>query len=401
MRLNAETLNANMNLGEIEAIYFMLKKEKAVAQVHSQKIAKGSDGRWRTYVYKDGKRKQIAKSTKEGVIDYLYSFYFKEEEWAFRDLFKEFLEYKKVFVSDNTIVKNEWTYRRYFEDTKFEKLAVKSIATEDIAAFLVERIKTLELGRRAYEELFWMVKSAFKYARNKHYISENPMDFIEMRELVKYCKNKRVDPKDRIVSHDEMALITEAIRKRQIKQPTHMASYAVMLASLTGMRVGELAALRWDHIDFDTRVMVIDQAEVFDARNRTYHIEGTKNDKTRFVPVTDDIEELLLKVKAVEEQYGYLTDYVFSDRNGRVNKNVIGSYSSRMSKAVGCRNAKSIHSFRRTLNSVLKENGVSTTMAASMLGHTEEVNEAHYTYDVTDMEQKRAALEAAASVIKV
>ena len=395
MRLNIDSLNVNMNLGEIEAIYFMLKKEKEIARVHRQKIAKGSDGRWRTYVYANGKRKQVARSTKEGVIDYLYSFYFKKEEKTFENLFKEFLTYKKVFVSDNTIVKNEWCYRRYFEGTKLSSMAITDITTEDIGSFLVNGIKTFELSRRAYEELFWVTKSALRYARNKRYISENPIDFIEVKELFKYCKKKRVNPRDRIISDDEMASIMAIISKRQEKQPTHMAGYAVRLAALTGMRVGELAALRWDRVDFNARVILIDQAEVLSARKRTYYIEGTKNDKVRYIPITDEIEDLLLTVRAVEEQYGYLTDYVFSDSGGRVNKDTIGRYSSRVSKAAGCSNSKSIHAYRRTINSVMKENGVSTAMAASMLGHTEDVNDTNYTYDVTDMDQKRAALAAA------
>ena len=36
-----------------------------------------------------------------------------------------------------------------------------------------------------------------------------------------------------------------------------------------------------------------------------------------------------------------------------------------------------------------KCNGVSTTVVASLLGHTEEVNEQYYTYDITEMQDKR------------
>ena len=50
--------------------------------------------------------------------------------------------------------------------------------------------------------------------------------------------------------------------------------------------------------------------------------------------------------------------------------------------------AKSIHAIRRTLNSNLRCNGMSATVAASILGHTEKVNEENYTYDVSDMAYK-------------
>ena len=46
--------------------------------------------------------------------------------------------------------------------------------------------------------------------------------------------------------------------------------------------------------------------------------------------------------------------------------------------------AKSIHAHRRTVSSKLKCNGVPTTVAASLMGHTPEVNEHNYTYNVSD-----------------
>ena len=49
---------------------------------------------------------------------------------------------------------------------------------------------------------------------------------------------------------------------------------------------------------------------------------------------------------------------------------------------------KSIHAIRRTVNSNLRCNGVSATVAASLLGHTAKVNEENYTYDVSDMDYK-------------
>ena len=47
-----------------------------------------------------------------------------------------------------------------------------------------------------------------------------------------------------------------------------------------------------------------------------------------------------------------------------------------------------IHAYRRTFNSKMKCEGVPTVVAASLLGHTEQVNEQYYTYDVTDIKNK-------------
>ena len=61
-------------------------------------------------------------------------------------------------------------------------------------------------------------------------------------------------------------------------------------------------------------------------------------------------------------------------------------------------NKKSIHAIRRTLNSNMKCAGVSGTVAVSLLGHTEKVNEENYTYDVSSMEEKSKFMECAGRV---
>lgn len=43
---------------------------------------------------------------------------------------------------------------------------------------------------------------------------------------------------------------------------------------------------------------------------------------------------------------------------------------------------------------MLRCDGVSATVAASLLGHTEEVNEKYYTYDVTEMSEKKLWVQA-------
>ncbi len=54
---------------------------------------------------------------------------------------------------------------------------------------------------------------------------------------------------------------------------------------------------------------------------------------------------------------------------------------------------RGIHALRRTLNSKMRCDGVSATVAASLLGHTEKVNQENYTYDITGMDYKRKIVQ--------
>ncbi len=46
----------------------------------------------------------------------------------------------------------------------------------------------------------------------------------------------------------------------------------------------------------------------------------------------------------------------------------------------------------------MKCNGVSTTAAAALLGHTEKVNEENYTYDVLSMDEKKKIMKKAGKI---
>lgn len=89
----------------------------------------------------------------------------------------------------------------------------------------------------------------------------------------------------------------------------------------------------------------------------------------------------------IQLQNGYIGEFVFSNENGRIHAPVISSCSKNKCRQIGI-TEKGIHAYRRTVNSKMKCNGVSTTVAASLLGHTEEVNERYYTFDVTNLAEK-------------
>src|SRR5699024_7217646 len=120
--------------------------------------------------------------------------------------------------------------------------------------------------------------------------------------------------------------------------------------------------------------------------------DNTKNSKIRFFPLTDEIKKLLHKIQMVEKEYGYLCEWVFANENGRIHAKTISSCIKTKCRQVGI-DEKGIHAFRKTLNSNMRCRGVSSTVAASILGHSRMVNEQYYTFDVTDMLEKAKIVE--------
>ena len=384
--INAQTIDEDVRMDILE---------KLLATVHTTPISQGKDGRWRTRIVINGKTKQIAKTKRDDLIKYLIDFYdVKSCGMTFDAMYHEYRNYKAQITSDNTMYKYDADYNRFFKDQEFVSKGIGTIAEEDVEVFIIRRIRELGLLKKAYESMWGYLKGTFKLAKNRRIIDMNPMDALERKAFYRYCIKPNADPSKRIISDAELKLIFDRVQEDHRNNPKFITVYAVELANLTGMRVGELAALRWDRIDYEKGVIKVDLAEVFHQKTKTYTIENTKNGEIRYIPMTDEIKSLLDKIRETEERFDYICEWVFANDKGRIHKIAIGSCAKNKSKQVGL-SSKSIHAYRRTINSRMKANGVSSEVAAAILGHTVEVNDKNYTYDVTSMDYKKKALTEA------
>ena len=153
------------------------------------------------------------------------------------------------------------------------------------------------------------------------------------------------------------------------------------------MRIGELTGLKWEDVLESEDCILIRRSEKYDRKEKRYYIDETKTHKQRVFPLSEDSRRVLNQLKKVSIKGGFLGEFVFMNPNGKIHSASIDHCLRYRCKKL-CIPEKSIHAIRRTLNSTLKTAGVSSVVAASLLGHTEEVNNQNYTYDVSEMEYK-------------
>ena len=218
-------------------------------------------------------------------------------------------------------------------------------------------------------------------------VYENPMEFLRAKQFYKYCEEKARPVEKRIVSDSDLEKLYKQFREDYKIHPEYIPTYAVHLASLTGMRVAEISALTWDCIT--ETYIIINKSEKYNRQTKEYFVDKTKNEKERIFPVTEEISSLLALVRKVEIQNGYICEWVFANGNGRIHAPMISSCSKNKCRQIGI-DEKGIHAYRRTVNSKMRCNGVSATVAASLLGHTAEANEQYYTFDVSSIQEKAA-----------
>lgn len=381
-----------INQGGVEAAMLMELKKQVVSNHH---YWQGTNGKWYTKVpdRKKGGKKLIKRSTEEGIKDAIFEYYLESptESPTFEEAYYMWREVHDQLIVEKSARKYETDYLRFFKGTEFAGKEISKITDDDVLIFMRNTIQRNELGKESARKLFGYIANTFLQACKQKIITDNPIEFVKAKDCYKWCYEKIKTRDDNIVSDDDMNKLYCRLQEDYAEHPDYIPSYAVELAMLTAMRVGELAAMRWDKITDD--YILIDQSEKSDSTEKEFWIDRTKNGKSRIFPMTDDIRELLERIKEVETQYGYLCEWVFANEKGRIHKNVISYCIKNKCRQLGIKQ-RGIHALRKTFNSNMRCNGVSSTVAASLLGHSTAVNEKYYTYDVTSLNEKTRIVSA-------
>ena len=385
--------------------------------VHHSKIGRRSDGRWGTYVAdptKPAGRREVKKDTLSDLYKFLISFYGLDaygqpfKILTVEELYEEWVEYKKSFIgvkntkkslSPSTIKRYQNDYDKYVKDTSFAKKDIVSISPIVLETFFLEMIREHDMNDSCAKNILGYFNQVFFYAYKARYITSNPMDLVDKDRLLANCTLPPEKPdEDLAMTTDEFRELLKAVKKHEEKYPSYMPDYAVELAILTGMRRGELAALKKSCID--DMYLHIDYSEHrLDYKDRPSElvVGEPKNRKHRKIPISKEIRALLKRIEAL----GAANDegYIFVDPEGnRYTAGKIGNAAYKRCLETGIKNG-SIHRIRKTVSSILNT-VIPRADVCSLLGHTEKVNEMHYDFSTASAQEKISALNYLSDTLK-
>ncbi|MCA9611825.1 MAG: site-specific integrase [Sandaracinus sp.] len=156
--------------------------------------------------------------------------------------------------------------------------------------------------------------------------------------------------------------------------------YVVALTqALTGLRWGEVSALRWEALDVDARVLHVRRKVV-----RGEELPTTKTNRARLVGVPLALLDELLAYRAwaeAEALPGRECGLMFFSNVGTPLGSARISHALRDARAsVGMRSRLTSHGLRRTVTDLLRQAGVDPVVAKSLVGHTTDRMREHYSY---------------------
>lgn len=397
--LKSLTGNGKISVDAIVTQLKLMESRQNYLDMHTCKLWLASDGYWKTKIKEsDGHYRLIKKKQKSDLEDAIIEHYkrLSLNDNSFKARFNVWIERQRACGrSENTILKYKSDYKRFFEGYPIEQLDIKDISDEILSQHILQCLQEKQIRWRAFKDIMGYASGVFDKAVRDKIIQETPLKYIDIPIYKRYCYIPPVKTTtERTLTENDTHTLMDKIRHPRAHNTNKICCFAIEMALYTGMRVGELAALMWEDIIFEEDVMIIRRSEKFDRTTKTSSITVTKTGKERVFPLIDEIKALLFRIRTYETDHGWFGEYVFMDADGRVTKSKISDTTRNITMSDDFTGIKSIHAIRRTFNSRLKCNGVSSTVASSLLGHTERVNEQNYTYDVSELTEKKRLVEA-------
>lgn len=269
---------------------------------------------------------------------------------------------RRTNIGDNTVS----TYQQYITNyfiPFFKKKKLKSIKPIEVQRFLDE-LRNRGLSLSVQEKAYNIINKVFRDSVKLKLIGENPVSGVEKPKV---RKRNKVE----IFNVDDLTTFLEFSRMYT------RYFFAFYLAVHTGLRRGEILALKWGNVDWQNKRLLINSSVVKAARNTDRYIkEGTKNNENRTIAISDMlIKELRLhKNKQDEEKSarGYQNNnlVICTNIGTHVYPDALTRAFRKTLKASGLKNDIHMHDLRHTHASLLLTAGIGMKVVSERLGHS-------------------------------
>lgn len=287
-----------------------------------------------------------------------------------REVFNEWWPMYKGRVQPSTWMHADYLWQHYLLP-HFGDYYLDAVRPLDVQKWVNGFAKTHKVWRNSVAQLSML----FHFAIQMDWTDTVPTQFVVKPTTVKKSSNHVK------VNHYTLAEARQFIRVVTAKavdkpNPWMKRKTGLLLDLFTGMRRGELFALRWQDVDVEHRVIHVIHA-IKETENGL-QIGTTKTDSSvRDVPIDDDTIRLLhdwrvYQAKEAQIANEPLPSMVFpgNAQTGTMNPLVIGVWMSDVHTKLGMRRITP-HGLRHTKATLLAEAGADVNDIAAILGHAD------------------------------
>jgi integrase len=196
----------------------------------------------------------------------------------------------------------------------FEGVPIENFTVESLEQWKAAFTKRREPSNRTLQKYLVVLHAIFKRATRVYALPHNPVALVERPRLPRRAGIE-------VLSREEVIALVRAAENDQ-------DAVLYLTAAFTGLRLGELLALRWEDVDFEADAVRV-------RRSWTMGKEGTpKSGRGRAVPMMEEVAQALAR-HGQRPRFAGDQDLVFCDPLGRHlgYKSLSDQYKASLSRA--------------------------------------------------------------------
>ena len=261
-----------------------------------ENIYKRKDGRWEGRYKPDGF---------SGKYKYVYAHTYKEvkekltklktanllpnnKKVLISTLCEQWLEFRRGDIKESTYIKYRNIILKHIKPI-IGHLYLNSLRAEDMQKYVL-LLKNKCLSNKSVRDILSVVSAIFKYAQKIGVYTDN----IHTEELYPKSEKRQIN----ILSDDERIRLEGYL----LKSNDHI-KFGILLTLYTGMRIGEICALKWSNINLESETISVVQSSqrLQDREYPGYTMilisEPKSQNSKRIIPIPAFLTELLLRIQ--------------------------------------------------------------------------------------------------------
>lgn len=280
-----------------------------------------------------------------------------------RELALEWLSFKQSSVKDSTYARYRHLYEKHI-DPKFGSNNLKRLNIAEIETDIRAKQKASDhdgLAPKTIQDILSVYHLIIAYGLERKYLTFRRQNNFQIHTSTSFSQNKVtvMMPRERI------SLERYVLEKGEIRH------FGIFLALYTGVRIGELCALKWEDVDLNNGILYInhtlqrlhDYSNSSTSKTRVVIGSPKTHSSARMIPLSSFLVSKLSSFASLPEHY-MLTD----KKEPEETRSYLYFYKRQLS-ACGLPEY-TFHTIRHTFATRCVEEGIDIKSLSELLGHS-------------------------------